>query len=52
MSMIVWKVSAFNLNEDDWNTYIAQLEFFLEANRILDESHRKAKFKFMWNSNI
>ena len=42
MSMTVGKVSEFNLNEDDWNTYIEQLEFFFEANRISDESQRKA----------
>ena len=28
MSMTMGKVSEFNLNEDDWNTYIQQLDFF------------------------
>ena len=42
MSVTVGKVCEFNLNEDDWNTYIEQLEFFFEANRISDESQRKA----------
>ena len=41
MSMTMGKVSEFNLNEDDWNTYIQQLDFF-ETNRISDESLRKA----------
>ena len=29
MSMTMGKVSEFNLNEDDWKTYIQQLDFFL-----------------------
>ena len=42
MSITVEKVSEFNLNENNWKTYIKQLEFFFEANRILDESKGKA----------
>ena len=30
MSLTMGKVSEFNPNEDDWNTYIEQLEFFLK----------------------
>ena len=30
MSMTVGKLSEFNANEDDWNTYIEQLEIFLK----------------------
>ena len=41
MSMTVGRVSEFNPNEDDWNTYIEQLEFSFKANRISDESQRK-----------
>ena len=43
MSMTVGKVSEFITNKDDWKTYIEQLEFFFEANTILDELQRKAK---------
>ena len=42
MSVTVGKVPEFNPNEDDWNTYIEQLEFFFEANRISHEVQRKA----------
>ena len=42
MSVTVGRVSEFNPNEDDWNTYTEQLELFFEANRISDESQRKA----------
>ena len=42
MSVTVGKVSEFNPNEDDWNTYIEQLDFFFEGNRISDQSQRKA----------
>ena len=42
MSMTVGRVSEFNLNEDDWNTYIEQLQFVFEAYRISDQSQRKA----------
>ena len=30
MSMTLGRVSEFNPNEDDWNTYIEQLESFLK----------------------
>ena len=42
MSVTMGKVSEFNPDEDDWNTYIEQLELFFEANRISDELQRKA----------
>ena len=42
MSMIVGKVSEFNPSENNWNTYIEQLEFLFETKRISDESPRKA----------
>ena len=42
MSLTVGKVSEFNPNEHDWNTYIEQFESVFEANRISDESQRKA----------
>ena len=42
MSMTMGRVSEINLNEDDRNIYIEQLQFFFEANRISDESQRKA----------
>ena len=42
MLMTVGRVSEFNPNEGDWNTYTEQLKLFFEANRISDESQRKA----------